>query len=128
MSPPLHLRWPNRSLLAASPLILLLLLFLPWSCTGVGAGGNENDNGATLGQAYVDIADDIERANECGDINPTVTAADVRAFLEEEFEQNDGSQSFEEFVLDQAEFFRERADVQCGVTQDENGNDNENAS
>lgn len=108
--------------------MILLLLLLPWSCTGVGASGNENDNGATLGQAYVDIADDIERANECGDINPTVTAADVRAFLEEEFERNDGSQSFEEFVFDQAEFFRERADLQCGVTQDENGNDNENAS
>ncbi len=128
MSPSLRCRGPNRGLLAASPLILLLTLLLPWSCTGVGASGIENDNGATLGQAYVDIADDIERANECGDINPTVTAADVRAFLEEEFEQSDGPQSFEEFVLDQAEFFRERADLQCGVTQDENGNDNENAS
>lgn len=128
MSPSLRCRGPNRGLLAASPLILLLTLLLPWSCTGTGTSGLENDNGATLGQAYVDIADDIERANECGDINPTVTAADVRAFLEEEFGRSDGPQSFEEFVLDQAEFFRERADLQCGVTQDENGNDNENAS
>jgi len=88
------------------------------------SGGNEN--GLSLEDAAAQIAAAIQQANECGDPNPVLTAEQVTAALQEQFEASDGSLAFEAFVLQQVDLFDELASTACGISSD--GNENENAN
>ncbi len=87
------------------------------------SGGNEN--GFSLEDAASQIAAAIQQANECGDPNPVLTAEQVTAALQEQFEASDGSLTFEEFVRVQVDLFDELVNTACGLSSD--GNENQNA-
>ncbi len=87
------------------------------------SGGDEN--GFSLEDAASQIAAAIQQANECGDPNPVLTAEQVTAALQEQFEASEGSLAFETFVQEQVELFDELANTACGLSSD--GNENQNA-
>ena len=90
------------------------------------SGGNEN--GFSLEDAAAQIAAAIQQANECGDPNPVLTAEQVTAALQAQFEVSDGSLSFEVFVQEQVDLFTELANTACGISSDGNENQNANAN
>ncbi len=105
-------------------LSLVAIVLLVGGCGDSGA----NENGFSLETAVADIVAALQRASDCGDINPVLTTEQATAALREQFEMSDGLRSFEEFVLEQVEFVNELADMQCGTQSNENGTENENGS
>ncbi len=85
-----------------------------------------NENGFSLEGAASQIAAAIQQANDCGDVNPVLTAEQVTAALQDQFEASDGTLAFEAFVLQQVDLFDELANTACGISSD--GNENENAN
>ena len=92
---------------------------------GCSPSGGGNENGFSLEDAAAQIAAAIQQANDCGDLNPVLTAEQVTAALQEQFEASDGSLAFEAFVQEQVDLFDERVNTACGLSPD--GNENENA-
>ncbi len=93
---------------------------------GCSPSGGGNENGFSLEDAAAQIAAAIQQANECGDLNPVLTAEQVAAALQEQFEASDGSLAFEVFVQEQVDLFTELANTACGISSD--GNENQNAN
>ncbi len=89
-------------------------------------GGDEND--FSLEDAAAQIAAAIQQANECGDPNPVLTAEQVTAALQAQFEASDGALEFEAFVQEQVDLFDELANTACGISSDGNENQNTNDS
>ncbi len=89
---------------------------------GLFDGGDETV--FSLEDAAAQITAAIQQANDCGDPNPVLTAEQVTAALQEQFEASDGSLSFEAFVQEQVELFDELANTACGTSSDGNENDN----
>ena len=87
------------------------------------SGGAEN--GFSLEDAASQIAAATQQANDCGDVNPVLTAEQVSAALQEQFEASDGALAFEEFVQEQVKLFDELVNSACGISPD--GNENLNA-
>ena len=88
------------------------------------SGGNEN--GFSLEDAAAQIAAAIQQANECGDPNTILTAEQVTAALQAQFEASDGSLAFEAFVQEQIDLFDELVNTACGLSSA--GNENQNAA
>ena len=86
------------------------------------SGGNEN--GFSLEDAASQIAAATQQANDCGDVNPVLTAEQVTAALQEQFEASDGALAFEEFVQEQVGLFDALVNTACGISSD--GNENQN--
>ncbi len=87
------------------------------------SGGAEN--GFSLEDAASQIAAATQQANDCGDPNPVLTAEQVAAALQEQFEASDGLLAFEAFVQEQVNLFDELVNTACGLSPD--GNENQNA-
>ncbi len=85
-------------------------------------GGNEN--GFSLEDAAAQIAAASQQANDCGDPNPVLTAEQVTAALQAQFEASDGSLAFEAFVQEQVDLFDELVNTACGLSSDNNENQN----
>ncbi len=92
---------------------------------GCSPSGGGNENGFSLEDAASQIATAIQQANDCGDPNPVLTAEQVTAALQGQFEASDGALAFEEFVQEQVDLFDEPASTACGISSD--GNENQNA-
>ncbi len=92
---------------------------------GCSPSGGGNENGFSLEDAAAQIAAAIQQANDCGDPNPVLTAEQVAAALQEQFEASDGLLAFEAFVQEQVNLFDELVNTACGLSPD--GNENQNA-
>ena len=89
---------------------------------GLFDGGNENI--LSLEDSAAQIAAAIQQASECGGPNPVLTAEQVTAALEAQFEASDGSLSFEACVQEQVELFDDLSNTACGTSSDANENEN----
>ena len=103
-------------------------VFLAVAASAVVVGGcspSGGENGFSLEDAASQIAAATQQANDCGDVNPVLTAEQVTAALQEQFEASDGSLAYEEFVQQQVELFDALVNTACGLSSD--GNENQNS-